>query len=150
MSDLIPITFTKLHPDAKLPVYSTEHAVGMDAFALVHYCGTTGFRIEPGETVTVETGISVDLPPNFELQVRPRSGMAANHGITILNTPGTIDPDYRGEIQIILHNTSEHPFRVKHGDRIAQLVLAPVYRAIINGNAPSGARRTGGFGSTGI
>lgn len=150
MSKLIAIEFEKLHPDAKLPVYSTEESVGMDVCALYTSDFFDGYQVLPGSRVVVSTGLSVKLPRDFELQVRPRSGLAMKNGITVVNTPGTIDPDYRDEIKIIILNTGQQPFYIKNGDRIAQLVLAPVYRAIINGVAPAGAKRDGGFGSTGV
>ena len=110
--------------DLPLPAYATEHSAGADLLA-----ATDGDRIlAPGERALVPTGIAVAIPPGFEIQVRPRSGLAIRHGITCLNSPGTIDADYRGEIRVILANLGQEPFTLHRGDRIAQMVLAPVAR----------------------
>lgn len=131
-----------------LPAYATADAAGMDLCAAVD----GSVSIPPGGRALVPTGIAIALPPGFELQIRPRSGLALRHGIVLPNSPGTIDADYRGEIQVILLNTGEAPFVVERGARIAQAVLAPVLRAVwqeveeLDGTARAG----GGFGSTGI
>ena len=131
--------------DLPLPAYATAGAAGMDLLA------AAALTIPPGGRALVPTGLAVALPPGFELQVRPRSGLALRHGITVLNAPGTVDEDYRGEVGVILLNTGDAPFAVAHGDRVAQAVFAPVVRAAWEEVAtlPDSARGTGGFGSTG-
>jgi dUTP pyrophosphatase len=134
--------------DLNLPAYETPGAAGMDVEAAV----VADLDIEPGEMALVPTGFAVALPPGYELQVRPRSGLAVKFGITILNSPGTIDSDYRGEIKIALINLGKKQFTVHRGDRIAQLVLAPVARArlfVVDG-LDATERGGGGFGHTGI
>ena len=128
-----------------LPAYATTGAAGMDLLA------AAALTIPPGGRALVPTGLAVALPPGFELQVRPRSGLALRHGITVLNAPGTVDEDYRGEVGVILLNTGDAPFAVAHGDRVAQAVFAPVVRAAWEEVAtlPDSARGAGGFGSTG-
>ena len=111
--------------DLPLPEYHSAQAAGLDLLAAV----PADMIIQPGQRALVPTGIAIALPPGSEAQVRPRSGMAARHGITVLNTPGTVDADYRGEIQVILINLGEAPYVVQRGARIAQLVIAPVLRA---------------------
>ena len=128
-----------------LPDYSSEHAAGLDvtsAEALV---------LKPGERHPVATGFAIEIPHGYEVQVRPRSGLALKHGITCLNTPGTIDSDYRGEVKVILANLGQEPFEIRRGDRIAQLVPAPVLRArfVEVETLAETARGAGGFGSTG-
>jgi dUTP pyrophosphatase len=132
--------------DLPLPAYETPGAAGMDLRAAV-----VEVTIPPGGRALVPTGIAVALPAAFEGSVRPRSGLAARHGIGLLNAPGTIDSDYRGEVQVILVNHGDAPFTVRRGDRIAQLVVAPVARASWREVAalPETARGGGGFGSTG-
>jgi dUTP pyrophosphatase len=134
--------------DIPLPKYMTSLAAGMDLAANVQHetC------IEPGEYKIIPTGISIELPAGVEAQIRPRSGLAAKNGITVLNSPGTIDADYRGEIKVILINLGKHKFIIKRGDRIAQLVLSGIVRAdIIEKNKLSDTERShGGFGHTGI
>ncbi len=131
-----------------LPFYSTSHAVGMDLLAAIE----SPITIKPLQRVIVPTGICVEIPEGFELQVRPRSGLAIRHGITVLNTPGTIDPDYRGEIKVILINLGEEDFTIKRGDRIAQMVLCPVVRFEWEevDELSTTLRGEGGFGSTGL
>jgi len=131
--------------DLPLPAYGSEGAAGMDLAAAEESV------LLPGEWTSVGTGIRLEIPPGFEGQVRPRSGLALKHGVTVLNTPGTIDGDYRGEVRVILINHGRDPFTVSRGDRIAQLVIAPVTRFALEeveelGKTPRGA---GGFGSTG-
>jgi dUTP pyrophosphatase len=130
-----------------LPAYATMGAAGMDLLAAVGASVT----IDPGKRALIPTGLAIALPPGYELQVRPRSGLALRHGIVLPNSPGTIDEDYRGEIQVIVLNTGSEPFRVERGTRIAQGVLAPVVRAAWEEveDLDVTARNAGGFGSTG-
>ncbi len=131
-----------------LPQYQTEHAAGIDLYAAVERETVIG----PGRWKLVPTGIAMAIPPGYEGQVRPRSGLALKQGIGMLNAPGTIDADYRGEIGIILFNFSEQPFPVQRGDRIAQLVFAKVSRARLHAveRLNDTARGSGGFGHTGV
>jgi dUTP pyrophosphatase len=125
----------------------TEHAAGLDLRAAIGRALTLG----PGEFALVPTGLRVAIPPGYEGQVRPRSGLAARHGVTLVNAPGTIDADYRGEVCVVVVNHGEKPFEVNRGDRIAQLVIAPVTRArieVVDG-LDATARGSGGFGHTG-
>lgn len=133
--------------DLPLPDYHSAQAAGLDLLAAV----STDLILPPGKRALVPTGIAIALPPNTEAQVRPRSGLAAKSGVTVLNSPGTIDADYRGEIQVILINLGDEPFVVQRGARIAQLVVAPVLHASLSEGATlSGTTRGGsGFGSTG-
>jgi len=135
--------------DLPLPSYQSAHAAGLDIMAAVP--ADTPVTLAPGERGLVPCGIAIALPDGFEAQVRPRSGLAARHGVTVLNTPGTIDADYRGEVMVILVNLGTEPFVVSRGMRIAQLVIAPVVRAHMMETAVLGetARGAGGFGSTG-
>jgi dUTP pyrophosphatase len=132
-----------------LPRYQSAHAAGIDLAAAV--AADAPVTLAPGARSLIPTGFAIALPEGFEAQVRPRSGLAAHHGVTVLNTPGTIDADYRGEIQVILVNLGAEPFTVMRGLRIAQLVIAPVSRAsVIETDAlDDTARGAGGFGSTG-
>lgn len=134
--------------DLPLPAYETSHAAGMDLRAAVEAPVT----VAPGARALVPTGIAIALPDGVEAQVRPRSGLAARHGVSMVNSPGTIDADYRGEIRVILINHGDAPFTIARGDRIAQLVVAPVLRAEWRecGELPDTARGAGGFGSTGV
>ncbi|MEO7603248.1 MAG: dUTP diphosphatase [Sphingomicrobium sp.] len=127
------------------PSYATQGAAGMDVVA------AEDVVLEPGARRAVATGFAVAIPPGFEIQVRPRSGLALKHGITCLNTPGTIDEDYRGEVKVILANLGNEPFAVKRGERIAQLVPAPVQKAAFAevDELDETGRGAGGFGSTG-
>lgn len=143
----IPIRLLRL-PNSKglpLPAYQTPHSAGMDLMA------AEDAELAPGARVGVGTGLAIALPDGYEAQVRPRSGLAARHGVTLVNTPGTIDADYRGEIRILLINHGAEPFVVRRGDRIAQLVVAPVTRAVWQEVRELGdtERGAGGFGSTG-
>jgi len=133
--------------DLPLPAYATAGAAGMDLLAAVEAPVT----IEPGKRVLIPTGLAIALPPGYELQIRPRSGLALRHGIVLPNSPGTIDEDYRGEIQVIVLNAGDAPFTVERGARIAQAVLAQVVRARLHEVASlyMTARNAGGFGSTG-
>ena len=135
--------------DLPLPSYQTAHAAGLDLLAAVP--AATPLTIASGERGLVPTGIAIALPEGYEAQVRPRSGLAARHGLTILNAPGTIDADYRGEIQVLLVNLGNEPVTITRGMRIAQMVVAPVVRAqILEVAALDETKRgSGGFGSTG-
>jgi dUTP pyrophosphatase len=135
--------------DLPLPSYQSAHAAGLDLLAAIP--AGAPLTLEPGERRLVPCGIAIALPDGFEAQVRPRSGLAARHGVTLLNTPGTIDADYRGEVMVILINLGAEPFVITRGMRIAQMVIAPVIRAAIVEAATleTTARGTGGFGSTG-
>ena len=128
-----------------LPSYATEHAAGMDVVA------AESLTLDPGRRHAVATGFAIAIPHGYEVQVRPRSGLALKHGITCLNTPGTIDSDYRGEVKVILANLGQGPFEIVRGERIAQLVPAPVLRARFDEveDLDATARGAGGFGSTG-
>ena len=133
--------------DLPLPEYQSAQAAGLDLLAAI----SADLIILPGQRALVPTGIAIALPAGTEAQVRPRSGLAARNGVTVLNTPGTIDADYRGEIQVILINLGHEPFVVKRGTRIAQLVIAPVQHASLTEvrELPDTQRGGGGFGSTG-
>jgi dUTP pyrophosphatase len=128
-----------------LPAYASEGAAGLDVVA------AEDLTLAPGQRCAVATGFAIAIPHGFEVQVRPRSGLALKHGITCLNTPGTIDEDYRGEVKVILANLGSDPFPVRRGDRIAQLVPAPVLKAAFHEAEalPATSRGAGGFGSTG-
>lgn len=134
--------------DLKLPSYETEGSAGMDIQAAVD----SELVIAPGDIALVPTGFSLAIPQGFEVQVRPRSGLAVKHGITLINSPGTIDSDYRGEVKVPLINHGKEVFRVKRGDRIAQMILAPVTRAelILKESLDVTDRGSGGFGHTGV
>jgi dUTP pyrophosphatase len=134
--------------DLPLPGYETAQSAGMDLPAAVD----ADLVIAPGKRAMVPTGLSIALPAGYEAQVRPRSGLAAKNGVTVLNTPGTIDADYRGEVKVILINHGDEPFTVTRGMRIAQMVIAPVTRAaMVETDAlDETARGAGGFGSTGL
>jgi dUTP pyrophosphatase len=135
--------------DLPLPQYQSALAAGLDLVAAVP--ADAPVELAPGARTLVPTGIAIALPPGYEGQVRPRSGLAARHGITLLNTPGTVDADYRGELQVILANLGAEPFAVSRGMRIAQLIVAPVQRVVLveADTLDSTARAGGGFGSTG-
>lgn len=131
--------------DLPLPAYATAHAAGMDVVA------AESLTLLPGQRHAVATGFAIAIPEGYEVQVRPRSGLALKHGITCLNTPGTIDADYRGEVKVILANLGSEAFEIARGERIAQLVPAPVQRAQFREveELDDTARGKGGFGSTG-
>jgi len=128
-----------------VPKYQTQGAAGCDLYA------NESMTVRPGRRAIVSTGLRIELPPGFEAQVRPRSGLAAKHGITVLNTPGCVDEDYRGEIKVILLNTGDEEFIINKGDRIAQMVFSRVFRGIFQPteSLSSTTRGSGGFGSTG-
>jgi dUTP pyrophosphatase len=136
--------------DLPLPAYYSARAAGLDLIAAVP--ADKPIAIQPGGRVSIPTGIAIALPPGHEGQIRPRSGIAIRHGVTVLNAPGTIDADYRGEILVILINHGSETFEVTRGTRIAQLVIAPVLRAKLTEAVSLDAteRKTGGFGSTGM
>jgi dUTP pyrophosphatase len=131
-----------------LPVYATELAAGMDVSAAIN----EPLVLEPGDIRLVPCGFAVAIPEGFEMQVRPRSGLAVKHGVTVINAPGTIDADYRGEIKVGLINLSRASYTVQRGDRIAQLILAPVVRAVfsLQPELEQTVRGSGGFGHTGL
>jgi dUTP pyrophosphatase len=131
------------------PAYATADAAGMDIRAAVP--ADVPVVLEPGERALIDAGFCMALPAGYEAQVRPRSGLAVKHGVTCLNTPGTIDADYRGEVKVILVNLGQEPFTVNRGERIAQMVIAPVTRAAVHivNLLDETARGSGGFGSTG-
>jgi dUTP pyrophosphatase len=133
--------------DNPVPAYETMDSAGMDLRAHLE----AALEIDPGQRVLVPTGLHLEIPRGYEGQVRPRSGLALKHGLTVLNAPGTIDADYRGEVGVILINHSSETQRVAHGDRIAQLVIAPVVQAelLVVDKLADSDRGTGGFGSTG-
>jgi dUTP pyrophosphatase len=141
--------FVKATSEEFLPKYGSSLAAGADVKA----CIEQDVWIEPGSTALIPSGIKVEIPPGYEIQVRPRSGLALKHGITVLNTPGTIDADYRGEVAVILINHGKVPFQVTRGMRIAQLVLAQVCKAFFaleEKELTATARGEGGFGHTGV
>ena len=139
------VRFKKINPEAILPAYAHPGDAGLDVRSV------EDLTIQPGARALVKTGLVMELPPDFEAQVRPRSGLALKHGVTVLNSPGTIDAGYRGEVGVILINHGESPFEIRNGDRIAQIVIASVVRADIVevDSVESSERGAGGFGSTG-
>ena len=141
------VLIKKLDSSVKLPTYKTNGASGMDLMAFINEPMT----LKPKKSCLVPTGISVAFPSDFEIQIRPRSGLAAKHNISVLNTPGTIDSDYRGEIKIILYNHGESDFLINNKDRIAQMILVPVIKMNLEetDTLPETVRGEGGFGSTG-
>jgi len=150
MTEKIPIKIKRIESrfnDIPLPSYSTEGSSGMDIRAAVK----EELFIEPGQITLVPTNISVEIPVGYEIQVRPRSGLAAKYGIGVLNSPGTIDSDYRGEVKIILINFGKEKFKISRGDRIAQIVVSKVYigNIIESDDLNSSSRGSGGFGHTG-
>jgi len=144
---MVKILVKKFDKNIELPIYKTSGSSGMDLVAYVK----SKIIIKPGKTAMVPTGIAVAIPKNYEIQIRPRSGLAAKKCISVLNTPGTIDSDYRGEIKIILINLGKKQFIVKLGDRIAQMILCPIAKGKLKEVKilPRTVRGKGGFGSTG-
>tara|TARA_Y100000768_G_scaffold378722_1_gene353490 strand:+ start:450 stop:887 length:438 start_codon:yes stop_codon:yes gene_type:complete len=144
---MVKVLFKRLNHKAKLPKYKTDGSSGMDLMA----CIDEKIIISPQESKLIPTGIAIAIPKDTEIQIRPRSGLAAKSNISVLNTPGTIDSDYRGELKIILFNHSKDKFTVNDGDRIAQMVLMPVLKVEFEetNELPETIRGTGGFGSTG-
>ena len=141
------ILIKKLSKTASIPKYETDGSSGMDLAADID----EKIEIKPGETKIIPTGLSVSIPKEFEIQIRPRSGLAAKSSISVLNTPGTIDSDYRGEIKVILFNHGNNDFKINNEDRIAQMILAPVIKMQLDEvkDLPETVRGEGGFGSTG-
>ena len=141
------VLIKRLSNDVKLPKYETDDSSGMDLAANIE----EKIKILPGKTSIIPTGISLAVPKNFEIQIRPRSGLAAKKQITVLNTPGTIDADYRGEIKVILINLGNEVFTIEKGSRIAQMVLCPITKAVLKevSDLDETNRGSGGFGSTG-
>ena len=144
---MVKVLVKKLDPKVQLPSYKTKGSSGMDLKANIE----SAITIKPGEKSLIPTGIAVSIPEKYELQIRPRSGLAIKHSISVLNTPGTIDSDYRGEIKVIIINHSSEDFKVTNGLRIAQMVLCPIEKAEIKvvTNLDETTRGGGGFGSTG-
>jgi dUTP pyrophosphatase len=139
------IAVKKLHPDAHIPAYQSHEAAGFDLHSIEEHA------ITPGSRALVKTGLSMALEPGYELQIRPRSGLAFKHGITVLNTPGTVDSDYRGEIMVLLINHGSETFVIQKGERIAQGIVQAVIQAsfVEADDLSETARGSGGFGSTG-
>ena len=148
MSDKAVLRVRKKDERVTLPGYESPGASGMDLRAFVE----NEISLLPMERAKIPTGLFIEIPKGYEAQVRPRSGLAARHGVTVLNAPGTIDSDYRGEIEVILVNFGAGPFTIKSGDRIAQMVIAPVIQAALSEteSLSETERGAGGFGSTGI
>jgi len=144
---MVKVLVKKLDPRVQLPSYKTEGSSGMDLMAFVD----NPIKIAPNTSALIPTGISLAIPNDVEIQIRPRSGLAVKSSISVLNTPGTIDSDYRGELKVILFNHSKEEFVVKNNDRIAQIVLMPVLKIDFEevDNLPDTLRGSGGFGSTG-
>jgi dUTP pyrophosphatase len=142
------VRIVKKDPSLPLPRYETAGAAGMDLRAFLE----EEVEIPPGGRASLPTGLFLEIPPGYEAQVRPRSGIAAKYGVTVLNSPGTIDSDYRGELRILLINLGGEAFKVRNGDRIAQLVICPVSRPVLEEGLvlAETERGSGGFGSTGI
>ena len=141
------VLIKKIDPSIKLPTYKTNGASGMDLMAFIK----EPINLKPKTSCLVPTGISVAFPEEFEIQIRPRSGLAAKNNISVLNTPGTIDSDYRGEIKVILYNHGENDFKINNEDRIAQMILAPIIKINFEetNSLPKTVRGEDGFGSTG-
>ena len=144
---MIKVIIKKLDSSVQLPTYKTDGASGMDLMAHIE----KPINLEPGKSCLVPTGLSVAFPKEYEIQIRPRSGLAAKNNISVLNTPGTIDSDYRGEIKIILFNHGSENFIINKNDRVAQMVLTPVMEMELEeaNELPKSVRGEGGFGSTG-
>ena len=144
---MVKVLVKKLNSKVKLPSYKTEGSSGMDLIAFVD----KPIKIKPNNSALIPTGLSIAIPEDFEVQIRPRSGLAAKSNISVLNTPGTIDSDYRGELKVILFNHGNKNFVVKNNERIAQMVLTPTFKIDFEevDNLPDTVRGSGGFGSTG-
>tara|TARA_B100001121_G_scaffold296870_1_gene302720 strand:+ start:633 stop:1070 length:438 start_codon:yes stop_codon:yes gene_type:complete len=144
---MVKVLIKKLNPKAQIPSYKTTGSSGMDLVALIE----NAIVISPNKSALIPTGLAVAIPNDTEIQIRPRSGLAANSSLTVLNTPGTIDSDYRGELKVILFNHGEKEFIVNNGDRIAQMILAPILKVEFEevDILPETIRGSGGFGSTG-
>ena len=144
---MVKVLIRKLSPDVELPSYKTSGASGMDLMAFIK----SSIIIKPKTSCLVPTGLSIAFSEDYEVQIRPRSGLAAKNNISVLNTPGTIDSDYRGEIKVIIYNHGNNDFLINNGDRIAQMILAPVTKMELEetSDLPKTIRGEGGFGSTG-
>ena len=144
---MVKVLIKRLDPAVKLPIYKTSGASGMDLMAFIK----KPINIKPKTSSLIPTGLTVAFSKNYEIQIRPRSGLAAKNNISVLNTPGTIDSDYRGEIKVIIYNHGNNDFLINNGDRIAQMILAPVTKMELEetNNLPKTIRGEGGFGSTG-
>jgi dUTP pyrophosphatase len=142
------ILIKKLHSDVNLPAYETSGSSGMDLQAYI----SEEIILKPGERKLIPTGLSIAIPENLEIQIRPRSGLAYKKGISIVNTPGTIDSDYRGEIKVLLINLGKEDFIIKKFERIAQMVVCPITKVVLSetNDLPDTIRGEGGFGSTGV
>ncbi|MCA6572711.1 MAG: dUTP diphosphatase [Pseudanabaena sp.] len=141
----VEIKFNKLHPDAQIPSYAHVGDAGADVYSVAEV------TLQPSDRAAIPTGLAVDIPLGYEIQVRPKSGLALKHGITVLNSPGTVDAGYRGEIQVIVINLGKEVYTFAKGQKIAQLVLKSVIQAqFIEGELGTSDRGDGGFGSTGI
>ena len=144
---MVKVLIKRLDPAVKLPIYKTSGASGMDLMAFIK----KPINIKPKTSSLIPTGLTVAFSKDYEIQIRPRSGLAAKNNISVLNTPGTIDSDYRGEIKVIIYNHGNNDFTINNGDRIAQMILAPVVKMELEetSNLPETIRGEGGFGSTG-
>jgi len=144
---MVRVLIKKLNPSVQLPSYKTSGASGMDLMAFIE----KPINLEPGKSCLVPTGLSLAFPEEYEIQIRPRSGLAAKNNITVLNTPGTIDSDYRGELKIILFNHGNENFLINNNDRVAQMILTPIIKMELHETEelPETVRGEGGFGSTG-
>ena len=144
---MVKVFVKKLDPAVKLPEYKTDGASGMDLRAFIEKT----IKVKPKTSILVPTGLSVAFQKDYEIQIRPRSGLAAKNNISVLNTPGTIDSDYRGEIKIIIYNHGDTDFEINNGDRVAQMILSPVIKMQLKetNDLPETIRGEGGFGSTG-
>ena len=144
---MIKVLVKKLNPDVQIPTYKTAGASGMDLMAFINQ----PIKLAPNSSCLVPTGLSVAFSEDYEIQIRPRSGLAVKNSITVLNTPGTIDSDYRGEIKVILFNHGKNDFLIKNKDRVAQMILTPTIKMEIQetNELPQTIRGEGGFGSTG-
>ena len=144
---MVRVLIKKLNPSVQLPSYKTNGASGMDLMAFIK----KPINLEPGKSCLVPTGLSLAFPEEYEIQIRPRSGLAAKNNITVLNTPGTIDSDYRGELKIILFNHGNENFLINNNDRVAQMILTPIIKMELHETEelPETVRGEGGFGSTG-
>ncbi len=144
---MVKVLIKKLNPSVQLPSYKTNGASGMDLMAFIE----KPIYLKPGKLCLVPTGLSVAFPQEYEIQIRPRSGLAAKKSISILNTPGTVDSDYRGELKIILFNHGNEDFIINNSDRVAQMVLTPIIKMELEetNELPESIRGEGGFGSTG-
>ncbi|MDA0871084.1 MAG: dUTP diphosphatase [Proteobacteria bacterium] len=142
------ILIKKLHSDVNLPAYETSGSSGMDLQAYI----SEEIILKPGERKLIPTGLSIAIPENLEIQIRPRSGLAYKKGISVVNTPGTIDSDYRGEIKVLLINLGKEDFIIKKFERIAQMVVCPITKVVLSetNDLPDTIRGEGGFGSTGV